>query len=160
VVGEQEAKRQQASGSEMDIGFTEEQEILRDSARRFFESECTTQFVRRQMAEPAAVTDEFWQKLAGQGWLGIVYSEEEGGSGLGLVDLVVLMEEMGRAVMPGPFLSTVLLGGAAIAEAGAPAQRRQWLRSPACRIARWPRSPREPAGRATAFQTRGCRRRQ
>jgi alkylation response protein AidB-like acyl-CoA dehydrogenase len=79
------------------------------------------------MAEPAAVTDEFWQKLAEQGWLGIIYPEEEAGSGLGLVDLVVLMEEMGRAVMPGPFLSTVLLGGAAIAEAGAPAQRRQWL---------------------------------
>jgi alkylation response protein AidB-like acyl-CoA dehydrogenase len=111
----------------MDIGFTEEQELLRDSARRFLDSECDTRFVRARMAEPAAVTDEFWQKLAEQGWLGIVYPEEEGGSGLGLVDLVVLMEEMGRAVMPGPFLSTVLLGGAAIAEAGAPAQRRQWL---------------------------------
>jgi alkylation response protein AidB-like acyl-CoA dehydrogenase len=111
----------------VDIGFTEEQEMLRDSARRFLESECTTQFVRQRMAEPAAVTDEFWQKLAQQGWLGIVYPEEEGGSRLGLVDLVVLMEEMGRAVMPGPFLSTVLLGGATIAEAGAPAQRRQWL---------------------------------
>ena len=111
----------------MDIGFTEEQELLRDSARRFLESECDTQFVRRRMAEPAAVTDEFWQKLADQGWLGIVYPEEEGGSGLGLVDLVVLMEEMGRAVMPGPFLSTVLLGGAAIGETGTPAQRRLWL---------------------------------
>ena len=111
----------------MDIGFTEEQELLRDSARRFLESECDTQFVRARMAEPAAITDEFWRKLAEQGWLGIVYPEEEGGSGLGLVDLVVLMEEMGRAVMPGPFLSTVLLGGAAIGEAGTPAQRRLWL---------------------------------
>src|SRR5712691_8861329 len=111
----------------MDIGFTEEQELLRDSARRFLESECNTQFVRQRMAESAAVTDEFWSKLADQGWLGIVYPEAEGGSGLGLVHLVVLMEEMGRAVMPGPFLSTVLLGGAAIDEAGTPAQRRQWL---------------------------------
>src|SRR5690349_1851917 len=111
----------------MDIGFTEEQELLRDTARRFLESECSTQFVRQRMAEPAAVTDEFWRKLAKQGWLGIVYPEDEGGSGLGLVDLVVLMEEMGRAVVPGPFLSTVLLGGAAIAEAGTPTQRRDWL---------------------------------
>jgi alkylation response protein AidB-like acyl-CoA dehydrogenase len=111
----------------MDIGFTEEQELLRESARRFLESECDTQFVRRRMAEPAAITDEFWQKLAEQGWLGIIYPEGEGGSGLGLVDVVVLMEEMGRAVMPGPFLSTVLLGGAVIAEAGSSAQRRQWL---------------------------------
>ncbi|MBV9200689.1 MAG: acyl-CoA/acyl-ACP dehydrogenase, partial [Alphaproteobacteria bacterium] len=111
----------------MDIGFTDEQELLRETARRFLESECDARFVRQRMAEPAAVTDEFWRKLADQGWLGIVYPEEEGGSGLGLVDLALLMEEMGRAVMPGPFLSTVLLGGAAIAEAGSPAQRRQWL---------------------------------
>src|SRR5690349_10821749 len=111
----------------MDIGFTEEQELLRDSARRFLESKCTPQFARQRMAEPAAITDEFWQELAEQGWLGIVYAEEDGGSGLGLVDLVVLMEEMGRAVMPGPFFSTVLLGGAAVAEAGTPAQRREWL---------------------------------
>ena len=111
----------------MDIGFTEEQELLRETARRFLENQCETQFVRQLMAEPAAVTDEFWQKLAEQGWLGIVYPEDDGGSGLGLVDLVVLMEEMGRAVVPGPFLSTVLLGGGVIAEAGTPAQRRRWL---------------------------------
>src|SRR5689334_5933603 len=111
----------------MDIGFTEEQELLRETARRFLDSECDTQFVRQRMAEPAAVTDAFWRKLAEQGWLGIVYPEDEGGSGLGLVDLVVLMEEMGRAIMPGPFLSTVLLGGAAIAEAGSADQRRCWL---------------------------------
>jgi alkylation response protein AidB-like acyl-CoA dehydrogenase len=111
----------------MDIGFTDEQVLLRETARRFLESECGPQFVRQRMAEPTAMTDEFWQKLAAQGWLGIVYSEEEGGSGLGLVDLVVLMEEMGRAVMPGPFLSTVLLGGAAIGEVGTQAQCRQWL---------------------------------
>ena len=111
----------------MDIGFTEEQELLRETARKFLDSECDTRFVRARMAEPAAVTDEFWRKLAEQGWLGIVYPEEAGGSELGLVDLVVLMEEMGRRVMPGPFLSTVLLGGAAIAEAGAIEQRREWL---------------------------------
>src|SRR5437870_5851513 len=111
----------------MDIGFTEEQELLRDTARKFLDSECPTPFVRRMMASDDAITPEFWQQLAEQGWLGIIYPEEDGGSGLGLVDLVVLMEEMGRAVMPGPFPATVLLGGAAIAEAGSPAQRREWL---------------------------------
>ena len=79
------------------------------------------------MATDEAVTAEFWRKLAEQGWLGITYTEEDGGSGLGLVDLVVLMEEMGRAVMPGPYPATVLLGGAAIAEAGSPAQRQEYL---------------------------------
>jgi len=111
----------------MGTGFTEEQELLRTSARKFLENECPTAFVRHRMAEPAAITEDFWQKLAGQGWFGILYPEESGGSGLGLVDMTVLMEEMGRAVMPGPFFSTVLLGGAAILEAGSPAQRREWL---------------------------------
>jgi alkylation response protein AidB-like acyl-CoA dehydrogenase len=111
----------------MDIGFTEEQELLRTTARRFLENECPTAFVRQRMAEPAAMTEDFWQKLAEQGWFGILYPEEAGGSGLGLVDMTVLMEEMGRAVMPAPFFSTVLLGGAAILEAGSPEQRQEWL---------------------------------
>ena len=111
----------------MDIGFTEEQELLRASARRFLENECPTAFVRERMAEPVAVTDAFWRKLSDQGWFGILYPEEAGGSALGLVDMTVLMEEMGRAVMPGPFFSTILLGGSAILEAGSPAQRQEWL---------------------------------
>jgi alkylation response protein AidB-like acyl-CoA dehydrogenase len=111
----------------MDIGFSEEQELLRDTARKFLDSACTTKFVRERMATAEAVTAEFWAQLAEQGWLGINFPEEDGGSGLGLVDLVVLMEEMGRAVMPGPYLATALLGGAAIREAGSPAQRREYL---------------------------------
>jgi len=111
----------------MDIGFTEEQELLRDIARKFLDSECPTKFVREMMATDDAVTDQFWRQLADNGWLGITYPEDAGGSGLGLVDLVVLMEEIGRAVMPGPYPATVLLGGAAIAAAGSADQRREWL---------------------------------
>jgi alkylation response protein AidB-like acyl-CoA dehydrogenase len=111
----------------MNFGFSEEQELLRATARKFFENECTSTFVRERMAEPAGVTDDFWAKLGEQGWLGLIYPEEYGGSGLGFVDLVVLMEEMGRASMPGPFFSTVLLGGLAILEAGSTAQRKEWL---------------------------------
>jgi len=111
----------------MDFGFNQEQELLRATARKFFENECTSEFVRARMAEPAGVTDEFWKKLAEQGWLGLIYPEEYDGTGLGFVDLTVLMEEMGRAVMPGPFFSTVLLGGLAILEAGSAAQKKEWL---------------------------------
>ena len=111
----------------MDIGFSEEQELLRDTARKFLDDNCTTRFVRDMMATEAAVTPEFWRHLAENGWLGIAFPEAEGGSGLGLTDLVVLMEEIGRAVMPGPYPATVLLGGAAIAEAGSAAQRAEWL---------------------------------
>jgi len=111
----------------MDIGFSEEQELLRDTARKFLDSQCDTKFVRRMMATETAVTPEFWRQLAENGWLGIAFPEAEGGSGLGLVDLVVLMEEIGRAAMPGPFPATVLLGGAAVSEAGSAAQRQEWL---------------------------------
>ncbi len=111
----------------MDFGFSQEQEMLRATARKFLENECTSTFVRARMEEPAGVTDDFWAKLAEQGWLGLVYPEEHGGSGLGFVDLSVLMEEMGRCVMPGPFLSTVVLGGLAILEAGSATQKKEWL---------------------------------
>ena len=111
----------------MDFGFNQEQELLRATARKFLESECTSEFVRTRMAEPAGVTDAFWAKLAEQGWLGLIYPEAYGGAGLGFVDLTVLMEEMGRAVMPGPFFSTVLLGGLTILEAGSDAQKKEWL---------------------------------
>ena len=111
----------------MDFGFNQEQELLRATARKFFENECASEFVRARMAEPAGVTDDFWAKLAEQGWLGLIYPEEYGGTGLGFVDLTVLMEEMGRSVMPGPFFSTVLLGGLTILEAGSAAQKTEWL---------------------------------
>ena len=146
----------------MDIGFSEEQETLRETARKFLDDECTTQFVRRLMATEEAITAEFWQKLAEQGWLGILYPEEDGGSGLGLVDLVVLMEEIGRAVMPGPYPATVLLGGAAIAAAGSPAQRRAWVPRIVAGEAKATLAVTEPNARwdaagitATARETRG-----
>ena len=146
----------------MDIGFSEEQEMLRETARKFLDDECTTQFVRRLMATEEAITPEFWGKLAEQGWLGILYPEEDGGSGLGLVDLVVLMEEIGRAVMPGPYPATVLLGGAAIAAAGSPAQRREWLPRIVAGEARTTLAVTEPNARwdaagitLTARETRG-----
>src|SRR5262245_52129766 len=111
----------------MDFGFSQEQELLRQTARTFLEKECPSGFVRRMMDDPAGTTDEFWGKLAELGWLGLIYPEAQGGVGLGLVDLTVVLEEMGRAVMPGPFFSTVLLGGLAIREAGSDAQKAEWL---------------------------------
>jgi len=111
----------------MDFGFNADQEMLRATARKFFENECTSEFVRARMAEDGGFTEEFWTKLAEQGWLGLVYPEQYGGAGLGFVDLTVLMEEMGRAVMPGPFFSTLLLGGLTILEAGSDAQKKEWL---------------------------------
>src|SRR5438093_1466481 len=111
----------------MDFGFNADQAMLRASARKFLENECTSEFVRARMAEDTGFTPDFWTKLAEQGWLGLVYPEQYGGAGLGFVDLTVLMEEMGRVVMPGPFFSTSILGGLAILEAGSAAQKEEWL---------------------------------
>jgi alkylation response protein AidB-like acyl-CoA dehydrogenase len=111
----------------MNFGFYEEQELLRNTARKFFENECGSETVRRLMETPEGISAELWKKLAEQGWLGLIYPEQYDGTGLGLVDLVVLMEEMGRAVAPGPYFSTVLLGGLAILEAGGDAQKKEWL---------------------------------
>jgi alkylation response protein AidB-like acyl-CoA dehydrogenase len=111
----------------MNFGFNEEQELLRNTARKFFENECGSDTVRRLMETPEGISAELWKKLAEQGWLGLIYPEQYDGTGLGLVDLVVLMEEMGRAVAPGPYFSTVLLGGLAILEAAGDAQKKEWL---------------------------------
>ena len=111
----------------MDFGFSQEQEMLRSTARKFFENECPSPFVRRMMDDPSGTTPELWQKLAEQGWLGLIYPEVYGGVGLGFVDLTVLMEEMGRVVLPGPYFSTVLLGGLSLLEAGSEAQKKEWL---------------------------------
>ena len=111
----------------MNFGFNDEQELLRSTARKFFENECPSETVRRLMDTPEGMTPELWGKLAEQGWLGLIFPEAYDGMGLGFVDLTVLMEEMGRAVVPGPYFSTVLLGGLAILEAGSEAQKKEWL---------------------------------
>jgi len=111
----------------MNFGFNEEQELLRSTARKFFDNECASETVRKLMDGPEGMTPDLWKKIAEQGWTGLIFADEHGGMGLGFVDLVVLMEEMGRAVVPGPFFSTVLLGGLAIREAGTEPQKKAWL---------------------------------
>ncbi|MGH7395226.1 MAG: acyl-CoA dehydrogenase family protein, partial [Candidatus Methylomirabilales bacterium] len=111
----------------MNFGFNEEQELLRSTARKFFENECPSEVVRKLMESPEGMSPALWGKLGEQGWLGLIYPEPYDGMGLGLVDLVVLMEEMGRAVAPGPYFSAVLLGGLAILLAGSEAQKKEWL---------------------------------
>jgi alkylation response protein AidB-like acyl-CoA dehydrogenase len=111
----------------MNFGFNDEQELLRSTARKFFDNEFPSMTVRTLMEDSSGMTPELWKKLAEQGWLGLIAPEEHGGMALGIVDLVVLLEEMGRAVVPGPFFSTVLLGGLAILEAGNDAQKKAWL---------------------------------
>jgi alkylation response protein AidB-like acyl-CoA dehydrogenase len=111
----------------MDFGFSEEQELLRQSAADFLSTECPMTYVRQMMEDERGYSEELWKKMAELGWMGLIYPEEFGGSGLSMVDLVVVLEEMGRVVLPGPFFSTVCMGGLAILEAGSHEQKQRYL---------------------------------
>ena len=111
----------------MDFGFNEEQEMLRQSARQFLETECAMTYVRKMMDDDTGYSQEQWKKMADLGWMGLILPEQYGGAGLNMVDLVVVLEEMGRMVMPGPFFATVILGGLAIDLAGTDAQKQKYL---------------------------------
>lgn len=111
----------------MDFGFSEEQELLRQSAVDFLSKECPITYTRQMMEDERGYSEELWKKMADLGWMGLIYPESCGGSGLNMVDLVVILEEMGKAASPGPFFSTVCLGGLAILEAGNSEQKQRYL---------------------------------
>jgi alkylation response protein AidB-like acyl-CoA dehydrogenase len=111
----------------MDFGFSEEQEMLRQSAHQFLETECAMTYVRKMMEDDTGYSEDQWKKMADLGWMGLIFPEQYGGSGLNMSDLVVVLEEMGRVVMPGPFFATVLLGGLALDLGGSEAQKQRYL---------------------------------
>jgi alkylation response protein AidB-like acyl-CoA dehydrogenase len=98
----------------MQFGLTETQQMLKNSAREFFPAECPMAEVRRLMELDGAWDASLWRKIAAQGWTGIIFPEEHGGMGLGLVEMAVAAEEMGRSLLPGPFFSTVFVAGAVL----------------------------------------------
>ena len=92
----------------MDFGLTQEQQILRRTAREFLEAECPTSLVREAEASEEGHAPELWRKMAGLGWLGIALPEKYGGTGGSLTGQTVLFEEIGRALTPGPLLTSIL----------------------------------------------------
>src|SRR5258708_19092659 len=115
----------------MQFGLNESQEILKDSARKFYAGECPMEEVRRLMETDTAYDEGLWTKLAEQGYTGIIFPEEYGGVGLGKVELILLMEEAGRALLPGPFFSTVALAGSMI-DAVSRAEHKKKFLAPIC----------------------------
>jgi len=111
----------------MDLGLDEQQEMLKNFARDFLEKECPEQLVREMEEDEKGYSPELWQKMAQQGWMGLIIPENYGGTGMNVCELVVLLEEFGRALVPGPFISTVVLGGVPIIEAGTEEQKQQFL---------------------------------
>lgn len=111
----------------MQFGLNESQEILKKSARKFFTGECPIAEVRRLMEADTAFDAHLWAKLAEQGYTGIIFPEEFGGVGLGIVELILLMEEAGRALLPGPFFSTVALAGMVLHAVASAEQKGKYL---------------------------------
>ena len=110
----------------MDFALSEEQEMLRKSARDFLSAECPKSLVREIEAGDLGYSPELWKRMAALGWMGLALPEEYGGAEFSLLDLAVLFEEFGRAAMPGPMFSTTV-GALAVLEFGTEEQKRTLL---------------------------------
>ena len=111
----------------MNFDFSDDQKQLRDEARKFLTSKCSPKAVRQVLDGKATYDKELWKGLAEMGFIGVAIPEEFGGTGAGHLELCVLAEEMGRALAPVPFSSTVYLAAEALMIAGSDAQKQKWL---------------------------------
>ncbi len=111
----------------MNFDFNEEQKELKDQARRFLTDRCPTTVPRRILETDEPYAKDLWQGVAEMGWTGAVIPEEFGGIGFGYLELCVLAEELGRAVAPIPFSSSIYLAAEAILLAGSDAQKKKYL---------------------------------
>ncbi len=111
----------------MDFDLTEEQDILKSTAQKFFRDECPESLMRELRDDEKGYSPELWQKMADLGWMGVMIPEEYGGIGGNFLDLMILLDAMGEVCLPGPFFSTVVLGGLAILSAGSEEQKKELL---------------------------------
>lgn len=111
----------------MDFGLNESQEMLRKIARDFFANELPKTLVKELAETEEGFSTEIWKKMADLGWVGLILPEKYGGSAASFADLGILIQEMGRAAMPGPFFSTVVLGASLVMDAGNEKQKKALL---------------------------------
>lgn len=111
----------------MDFGFSQEQEMLREATQRFLTDHCPAKFVRSMMADETAHDAEFWKQIVGLGWTALMIPEQYGGQGGTFLDMAVVIEEAGKALVPGPFFASALLGAPVICEGGSEEQRKRLL---------------------------------
>ena len=145
----------------MDFDFSEDQVMIRDSARRFLEKECPKDKIRELKEDEKGYDPELWSRMAEMGWMGLILPEEYEGTGMNFFDLTILMEEMGRNILPAPFFDTVALCSLPILEYGTSEQKKRFLPKIACGEEIWtlaltePSASYEPSGvelRATSLQ--------
>jgi alkylation response protein AidB-like acyl-CoA dehydrogenase len=113
----------------MNFDFSDEQKQMRDEARKFLAEKCSPKAVRAVLNGNATYDEDLWKGLAEMGFLGVAIPEQFGGAGAGHLELCVIAEEIGRALAPVPFSSTVYLAAEALLIAGSDAQKQRWLPS-------------------------------
>ena len=113
----------------MALVLTEEQSMLRDSARGLISDKAPVSHLRqlRDSKDATGFSRELWKDFAEMGFAGLLVPEEFGGSGLGCVEAGVVMEEIGRTLMPSPFLATGVLAASALSRGGSAAQKSEYL---------------------------------
>lgn len=111
----------------MNFEFSEDQLFIRDQARNFLRQECTTATVRKVLDSSESCDRELWQKIVALGWTAMTIPESYGGLGLGYLELCVIAEELGRALAPVPFSSSVYLATEAIKSWGSEQQKQHYL---------------------------------
>ena len=111
----------------MDFDFSEDQTMIIDSAKKFLENECSKDKIRELKEDEKGYDPLMWSKMVEMGWMGLILPEAYGGTGLDYVDLMLLIEEMGRNILPGPFFSTVALCSLPILEYGTYEQKQIFL---------------------------------
>ncbi|MDH4268811.1 MAG: acyl-CoA/acyl-ACP dehydrogenase [Dehalococcoidia bacterium] len=138
----------------MDFSFTEEQDMLRISARDFLAKECPKAKVREMAKDERGYDVQMWHSMAELGWMGLVFPEEYGGMAASFMDLVILMEEMGRNILPGPFFSTIALCALPLLEYGNSEQKTEFLPQIAKGGAIWTFALAESSGKYKASEVR------
>lgn len=110
----------------MNFNLKEEQAAIQNSVREFLEKEAKN-LAREVEDTEEGYSPELWRKMADLGWMGISFPEEYGGSGGDFVDLILVLEEMGRALVPGPFIPSVVCSGHILLKYGSEAQKKEFL---------------------------------
>ena len=111
----------------MNFDFSDDLKLLREQARKFLRERCPSTAVRRILEGPEPYDRALWKNISAMGWTGAAIPEEYGGAGLGHLGLCVLAEELGSALAPVPFSSSIYLAAEAIMAGGNEAQRKAWL---------------------------------
>ncbi len=111
----------------MEFSLNQEQIILKNEVRRFLQNECPLDFVKEMIMDEKGYSPALWKKMADLGWMGVWLEEKYGGSGGTFFDLSIILEEMGRFLLPSPFFSTVILGGVTITKWGDEALKKRFL---------------------------------